>query len=228
MLPEHSSRKPDLAAEPRREGERDGAPHVDVEMRFRDFVPNAFLESPIGYFEKYGRNIKEGGIEFDDSGAVKEDPTAVKDLPIWENAAGEKIYPVGKRVNLAKGKVAAANDPFYECRIMDYVRSRGLPCAQVIATASERNEYLIVMENIPGLRWSYRRILKKHGWSDEEVDEIHARGEAMMTALQKRFEAEGIIRGWKMSDMIFDIDIGAKRLNGLVPVDWERTKIRSI
>lgn len=202
-------------------------PVVDIEPGFEGLVPEAFLRSPVSYFETHGVNIKQGEIERDDAGRIKEDPTAVKDLPVWEDASGRRIHPVGKRVNVEKGKVAKSGDPFYEVEIMKYVRSKGLPAAQPIAKASEGNVHIIVMENVPGFRWSYRHTLKKNGWTDEEVDALHTLAEAQMLQLQKRFEAEGIIRGWKLSDMIFDIDTQTKTLRGMTPVDWERTKIQS-
>ena len=46
-----------------------------------------------------------------------------------------------------------------------------------------------------------------------------------MIELQQHFEEAGIIRSWKLKDMIFNIDIENKRINGIVPTDWERTKI---
>lgn len=47
----------------------------------------------------------------------------------------------------------------------------------------------------------------------------------MMSELQKKFEQEGIIRDWKLSDMVFDIDIENKDIRSLTPVDWERTTV---
>ena len=61
---------------------------VEVEPGFAEFVPKEFLDDPAGYFEREGRNIKTGEIKYDESGAVREDPTAVKDLPIWKNTEG--------------------------------------------------------------------------------------------------------------------------------------------
>lgn len=201
-------------------------PRVDVKSEYEEFVPDAFRQNPLSYFETHGVNIKQGEILYDETGRVREDPTAVKDLPIWENKTGQKVHPVGKKVNLAKGKVAEAGDPFYEYQIMEYVQSKGLPGPKPIAKASEGDAHLIVMENVPGMRWSYRRRLTKQGWSDADVDALHKQGEVMMAELQTRFEEQGIIRGWKLSDMIFDIDVENKQLKGLVPVDWERTKIK--
>ena len=46
-----------------------------------------------------------------------------------------------------------------------------------------------------------------------------------MEELQSQFEEAGITRGWKLKDMVFDIDVENKRIVGMTPTDWERTKI---
>lgn len=198
---------------------------LEIEPNYTGYIPQDFTKDPLSYFETHGVNIKEGEILYDESGQIREDPTAVKDLPVWENVEGQKLYTVAKKVNLSKGKVAKANDPFYEYQIMEYVQSKGLPCPKPIAKISKGNEHLIVMERVPGLRWSYRKDLIKQGFSDEEVNELHEKAEVMMNQLQQEFEAQGVIRGWKLSDMIFDIDVEHKEIRSLTPVDWERTKV---
>lgn len=45
-----------------------------------------------------------------------------------------------------------------------------------------------------------------------------------MEQLKKKFEEAGIIRTWKLKDMVFDIDIENKTIRSIVPTDWERTK----
>ena len=46
-----------------------------------------------------------------------------------------------------------------------------------------------------------------------------------MKELQRRFETIGLIRTWKLKDMIFDVDLVAKTIKSITPTDWERTKI---
>lgn len=202
-----------------------GLPEIQIKPEYESYIPEEFKKSPLSYFETHGVNIKQGEILYDENGQVREDPTAVKDLPVWENDDGQQLHTVGKKVNLLKGKVAEANDPFYEYQIMEYVQSKGLPGPKTVAKVSEGNSHLIIMENVPGMRWSFRKSLKKHGYTDDDVNELHKKAEVMIIDLQKRFEDQGIIRGWKLSDMIFDIDIENKELRSLTPVDWERTKI---
>ena len=67
--------------------------------------------------------------------------------------------------------------------------------------------------------------LKEKGYSDEDIENLKRQAETLMMELQRRFEEAGISRGWKLKDMIFDIDIKNKIINGIVPADWERTKI---
>ena len=58
---------------------------IKIEKEFEDFIPEEFLNDPVGYFEKEGQNIKQGEKKFDETGRIREDPTAVKDLPVWKN-----------------------------------------------------------------------------------------------------------------------------------------------
>jgi len=197
----------------------------EIETGYESYIPEDFRENPLTYFETHGKNIKQGEIEYHTDGTVSEDPTAVKDFPVWENGNGDRLFTVGKRVNLDKGMINKTKDPFYEYMIMKIVQQKNLPGAKPIVKISQGNSHLIIMERIPGLRWSYRHELLKKGFTNEDVDRLHKKAEAMMSELQKRFEREGIMRDWKLSDMVFDIDIENKDLRSLTPVDWERTKI---
>jgi len=114
------------------------APKVEVKSEFAGFVPQEFLDDPAGYFEREGRNIKTGEIKYDESGVVREDPTAVKDLPIWTNANGLEIQTVGRRVNTAKGAVGESGDPFHEYKILERLAQMGLPAAKPIAKAEKK------------------------------------------------------------------------------------------
>ena len=60
-----------------------------------------------------------GEIKYDETGRIREDPTAVKDLPIWKNTEGVEIQTVGRRVNATKGVVRESGDPFYEYKILE-------------------------------------------------------------------------------------------------------------
>ncbi len=200
---------------------------VEIESGLAEFVPREFLDDPVGYFEREGKNIKTGEIKYDESGIIREDPTAVKDLPIWKNAEGIEIQTVGKRVNTAKGAVGESNDPFYEYKILELLAQMGLPAAKPIAMAEQANIHIMVMEHIPGLRWSEkeRLNLKERGYSDEDIIALMGEAERRMDELKTRFDEAGVVRGWKLKDMILQIDFEKKKVTSIMPTDWERTKI---
>ena len=91
---------------------------LEIEGGFENFVPQKFKENPIGYFEEFGKNIKSGEIKYKESGEISEDPTAVKDLPVWENESGERIFSVGKKINTQKSQVAKTANPFHEYEVI--------------------------------------------------------------------------------------------------------------
>ena len=202
-------------------------PKVDVEFEFAAFVPQEFLNDPVGYFEREGKNIKTGEIKYDETGRVREDPTAVKDLPVWKDAGGTEIKTVGRRVNTAKGAVGESGDPFHEYKILERLAQMGLPAAKPIAKAEQANTHLIVMERIPGLRWSERDSLnlKEKGYSDEDIATLTTEAEQKMNELKTQFDESGVIRNWKLKDMVFEVDVENKKIISIVPTDWERTKI---
>lgn len=123
-----------------------------MELAFAECVPQEFLSDPVGYFEREGRNIKTGEVKRDETGRVREDPTAVKDFPVWRNAQGIEIQVVGKRVNPAKGMVGELGDPLHEYKILKQLAQMGLPAAKPVATAEQVGTHIIVMERIPGIR----------------------------------------------------------------------------
>jgi hypothetical protein len=200
---------------------------IEVESGCEQFVPEDFKQNPLGYFESQGKNIKSGQIKRDETGRVREDPTAVKELPIWSDSEGNQLNAIGKRVNIEKGKVGESGDPFYEYRIMETVRDAGLPTPRPIAKVEQSGAHLIVMEKVQGIGWYEKDALhlKEKGYTDEDIEALKRQAEEQMLALQARFEEAGIERGWKLKDMIFDIDIESKTIRGITPVDWERTKI---
>ncbi len=200
---------------------------VEVESEFVAFVPQEFFDDPAGYFEREGKNIKTGEIKYDETGRVREDPTAVKDLPVWKNAAGVEIQTVGRRVNTAKGAVGESGDPFHEYKILERLTQMGLPAAKPVAKAEQADTYIIVMERIPGLRWSEKDSLnlKEKGYSDEDIAALMTEAEQKMNELKVRFDEAGVVRDWKLKDMVFEVDVENKKITSMVPTDWERTKI---
>lgn len=202
-------------------------PKVEVESEFAAFVPQEFLDDPAGYFEREGKNIKTGEVKYDETGRVREDPTAVKDLPVWKNAEGVEIQTVGRRVDTAKGAIGESGDPFHEYKILERLAQMGLPAARPIGKAEQANTHIIVMERIPGLRWSERDSLnlKESGYSDEDIIALMNEAEQKMNELKVRFDEVGVIRGWKLKDMVFEVDVENKRITSMIPTDWERTKI---
>ncbi len=202
-------------------------PRVEVRPEFATFVPQEFLDDPVGYFEREGKNIKTGEIKYNEAGIVREDPTAVKDLPVWKNEEGGEIQTVGRRVNISKGVVGESGDPFYEYKILEQLARMGLPAAKPIAKVEQSGTHIIVMERIPGLRWSERVSLnlKEKGYSNEDITALTAEAEQKMNELKARFDEAGVVRGWKLKDMVFEIDVEKKKIVSIIPTDWERTKI---
>ncbi|BCX15556.1 MAG: hypothetical protein KatS3mg097_448 [Candidatus Parcubacteria bacterium] len=200
---------------------------IEIDPDFNGFVPDEFMQNPIEYFEKMGRNIKSGEIKRDKFGRIREDPTAVKEFPVWRDAKGDELQTIAKRVNIKKGKIGESGNPFYEYEIMKIVRSISLPAPRPVAKVEQQGVYLIVMEKVPGINWHENNELelKEKGFSDEDIENLKRQAEIMMVELQQRFEEAGIIRGWKLKDMIFDIDFENKKIRKIIPTDWERTKI---
>ena len=202
-------------------------PKVEVEPEFRGFIPQEFLVDPKGYFEREGKNIKTGEKKIDENGVVREDPTAVKDLPTWKNNEGIELKTVARHVDTKKGKVGESGDPFYEYKIQEQLRQLGLPAAKPIAKAEQAGDHIIVMECIPGLRWSERDSLnlKEQGYSEEDLSNLMVQTEQKMDELKTKFEQVGVVRGWKLKDMVIQIDFDHKQVLSVIPTDWERTKI---
>ncbi len=202
-------------------------PKVEVEPEFRGFIPQEFLVDPKGYFEREGKNIKTGEKKIDENGVVREDPTAVKDLPTWKNNEGIELKTVARHVDTKKGKAGESGDPFYEYKIQEQLRQLGLPAAKPIAKAEQAGDHIIVMECIPGLRWSERDSLnlKEQGYSEEDLSNLMVQTEQKMDELKTKFEQVGVVRGWKLKDMVIQIDFDHKQVLSVIPTDWERTKI---
>lgn len=211
------------------EGLKESSPkaRIEIEPGYETFVPGEFAHDPLSYFEANGKNIKSGDVKHDEVGRVREDPTAVKELPMWINPQGVQLRVIGKRVNASKAMIAESNDPFYEYRIMELVKKAGLPVSSPVVKAEQGGTHLIIMEKAEGVSWYKRNTLKlkEKGYSVEDVEELKRQAEEQMNQLRIKFESAGIQRGWKLKDMIFDIDIENKKIRKITPVDWERTKI---
>lgn len=46
-----------------------------------------------------------------------------------------------------------------------------------------------------------------------------------MDELKARFDTAGVIREWKLKDMVIEVDVPNKKILSVVPTDWERTRI---
>lgn len=202
-------------------------PQIELEKDYQDFTPAEFLADPFGYFEKHGVNVKSGKIKHDATGRVREDPTAVKDLPAWQDQKGQSLEVIGKKVNIKKGEIGKSQDPFYEYKMMQLVTELGLPSAKPIARVSQENRHLIIMEKIPGIRWSDKEQLQleKNGYTTEDISNLKQQAQLLMEKIQNEFTLAGVNRSWKLKDMIFDLDMENKTIKAVTPTDWERTKI---
>ena len=202
-------------------------PETEIESNYRDFVPKEFKGDPFGYFERLGKNIKSGEIKTDEQGRVLEDPTAVKELPVWQNPQGKEISVIAKRVNREKGEVARSQNPLHECEVMRKVKELGLPVADTIGWIREGDSYLILTERIPGTLWRDKDALKlrEKGYSKEDIEQLKQQAQQQMEELAEEFKKKGIIRSWKLKDMVFDLDIEGKKIKKITPTDWERTSI---
>ncbi len=204
-------------------------PEIEIEQAYKNFVPDEFKKDPIGYFKLKGKNIKSGEIKRDKTGRVREDPTAVRELPIWFDANGNELKTIGKRVDIRKGKIRESANPFYEYQIMELINDIGLPASKPIAKVEQAGNYLIVMEKVQGTSWYEKNnlLLKENGYTDEEIRNLEKQAEEKMAQLRAEFEEAGVKRSWKLKDMIFDIDIENKTIRKIIPVDWERTEIEA-
>lgn len=200
---------------------------IEIEDEFDGFVPEEFRDDPFEYFRKMGRNIKSGEVIYDEVGGVKEDPTATKDLPVWQNQQGEQLHTVSKKVNTLKSQVEKSGDPFYEYSIMEIAREFDLPAPIPVAKVKRDNEHLIVMKKIEGIRWTDEgmRSINESDLTEADKQSLLSQAQGMMDDLQRQYEEIGLRRNWKLKDMIFDVDIPNRRVLMVTPTDWERTKI---
>jgi hypothetical protein len=199
----------------------------ETEAVFKGMEPEEFLNDPFEYFDTRGTNIKSGEVQYDESGNATEDPTATKDLPDWLDENNIPFGVVGKKVNIEKSQVAKTENPFHEYEVMKIAKEFGLPAAEVVAKISRGSEHLILTKKVEGIRWvdGALQTLLDAGFSPDEVDTLLSEAGEQMTELAEVFASVGISRNWKHKDMIFHVDIPNKKLLGITPTDWERTKI---
>jgi len=200
---------------------------VEIEPGYEAFIPEVFKQGPVEYFESVGVDIKTGAARWTEDEEIRDDPSAVKALPVWTDTNGKKLYTVGKRINPPAGQSEVVGDPFYEYQVMQAVNSVGLPAPKPIVKAEQQGIHLFVMEKVEGVSWYNKDELNldKKGYSNEDIVELFAQAEAMMNELKKQFDEAGITRIWKLKDMIFDCDFEHKKILKMVPTDWKRTHI---
>lgn len=199
------------------------APSIFVDARYEQFVPEEFSQNPFQYFETHGVNVKSGEMVRDESGRVREDPTAVKDME-WRSDKGEILAVVGKRVNSEKGQVRKTGNPLHEFNAMARAEAFGLPGARPIARAHQENGDLLVMERIQGMR-----LPELTQWmqslSPGVVSSIQNQVAARVEQMKPQFERAGIQREWNMKDMVIDVDPHTYAVRSVIPTDWEKTKL---
>lgn len=193
---------------------------VEKEDGLDSFFPADFMDDPIGYFNREGKNIKKGEKKIDDKGVIRDDPSAVKDLPTWKNEEGQVLDTVGKLVNITKDHVEKSGDPFYEYKILQMLKQLRLSAAKPVASVEQDGAYLILMERIPGLRWHELEDLGL-----KNIGFLKLEAEQEMGKLEERFKELGIIRKWKLKDMVIQISPDTGHIISVVPTDWERTKV---
>ncbi|HRY31054.1 MAG TPA: hypothetical protein P5328_01555 [Candidatus Paceibacterota bacterium] len=202
---------------------------IETSERYKDFIPEDFSDDPIKYFEEKGVQIKEGNVEIDGAGRVREDPTAVVDFPVWVNGAGEQIQVVAKRVNIEKGQISKSRDPFYEYKVMQIVRKLNLLAPEPIAKVESEEGHVIVMERVKGYRLVGKDLeYLKQRLSDEEINNLRQQVESKVAELKSVFLEHGLERKFKLADMIVDIDFenpDGPQITKITLVDWEKTKI---
>lgn len=197
---------------------------VKLKGEYEALVPEEFKRSPFLYFESHGIPVKKGEIKRDDKGRVKEDPTAVRYFPEWKD--GERsLLVVAKKVNDKKGMLAETGEPLYEYNLLEYMCSLDLPVPKPVGYAEGERGAIFLMEKVKGLPWSELQRLQEKGWTQNELGTLLSNARERMEELAKRFEQYNIKRSWKLKDMVFEVDQENHRLNGLIPTDFERTRV---
>jgi hypothetical protein len=195
---------------------------LEVEECLEPFLPPAFVADPMRYFDEQGVRVREGDVTRDEAGRITDDPTAVRDFPVWSNPRGEAIRVVCKRVNRNKSQVRRTGDPFYEYRILQLVRALGFVTARPVGRIAQAATHFIITERSEGLRWVQRWDA---GLKKIERDRIRAEAEVIMARLQAALTDAGIRRPWNIKDMILQLDADTRAVRAVIPVDWEQAKL---
>jgi len=213
--------------------EKENFEKIYINEKYIDLVPFNFLENPEKYIESNGENIKSGEKKYHEDGSVKEDPTASKILPQWENQKGETISVVSKKVNLEKVRTKTTErgekfqDPLLEYKMISLAKLLDLPTAEPIGFLKQNNKVYNLMEKLKGYTWTKRdkEKLFEMGFSEKDEKPIKNQIIVLMQDLKDQYEEFGIYRKWKYKDMVFDIDFENKNVTDIVPVDWEKSYI---
>lgn len=194
---------------------------LEIEVSLEPFLPPAFVADPMKYFDEQGSDVREGEVKYK-KGRIWDDPTAVRDFPVWRNPRGEELRVVCKRVNRYKSQVRDSGDPFYEYRILQLVRELGFMTARPLARIGQRGDHFIVTEKVEGLRWVRRRDA---GLDKPACARIRAEAKPIMLRLEAAHADVGISRPWGIKDMILQLDPDTRAVRTVIPVDWERAKL---
>jgi len=215
----------------------EGPPKVERKEKNEDIIfvdaefemPDEFKNDPIKYFKSEGENIKEGDTKIDEDGRVREDPEAVKVLPNWKTKNND-YKVIGKLVNTEKGQIKKSGNPIHEFSVLSRIHELGLPGARPIARAEHNGEHLLIMEKLKGISLENKnklveKLKEEYKFVDSDILKLESQAKKLMGELEERFTEAGIIRKWKLSDMVVEIDFENKIITKMTPVDWERTTI---
>lgn len=210
---------------------QENQPKLHIDNQYDNFLSEDFRNNPEQYIEEQGKNIKSGKLKYHENGSIREDPTASKFLPEWQNTQGEIIQPVSKKVNLKKVKTRTEaggekfEDPLLEYKMMSLCQILDLPSAKPIGFVKQGENLYTLMERVRGFTWTERdkEILGRQGLTAEDQEPIQKQIEELMDESKKKYEEFGIYRKWKHKDMVFDLDTESKRVTKITPVDWERS-----
>lgn len=208
---------------------QENKPKLHIENQYDNFLPEEFRDNPQKYIEDNGENIKSGEIKYHDDGSLREDPTASRFLPEWQNKQGEVIQPISKKVNRKKVRTRTEStgekfeDPLLEYKMMSLCQILNLPSAKPIGFVEQDDDLYTLMERVRGYAWTKRdkEALGKLGLVMEDEELIQRQIEEQMSELKDKYEEFGIYRKWKHKDMIFNLDVENKTVTVIVPVDWE-------
>jgi len=208
-------------------------PNLHIEDHYADFLPEEFTRDPKKYIEEHGVNFKSGDIQYHDDGSIREDPTASKFLPEWQNAQGETIQAVSKKVNMEKVRTGTTSagekfaDPLLEYKMMALCRVLDLPAAKPIGFVNQGGNMFTLMEQVQGYTWTRRDkdVLGQEGLTAEDQESIREQIEDLMSELKTQFDEFGIYRTWKHKDMVVELDTDNKKVNNITPVDWEKSHL---